>query len=112
MKHTSKETFNELRKSYNAQEDSFERTLKLFVLSRTSIANEQRFNQNGEYNSSFCWYKTNFKALLKELANFIERLKKIRPQLSTLSFQDFDYSFLDKRDFVYLDPPYFATNVS
>lgn len=100
--HTESE-FKALRTQYNKSKDLNE----LFILISNSYNGQMRFNNKGEYNSSYAkgirYFNENIKNNIR-LAIPIIQNKDIK--FITKDFRDIDYNSLTNKDFVYLDPPY------
>jgi len=81
----------------------------LLFLTRTCVNGLIRFNQNGEFNNSLHYTRKGIhpKKLRGVLSNWSEVI-----QNTIFTSKDYQsiLSLVKKRDFVYLDPPYFHTN--
>lgn len=102
-----KERYNKFRKDYNSNKKSI---LDLYILSIFSCNHLIRFNQNGEFNTSFgcgCVYNDTLKNKIKNGINSMGGL-----ELSNNDFFNLDLDFLTSGSFIYLDPPYSNTNAS
>lgn len=101
--------YKEMRELYNQKKNP----LDLFVLIAFSFNHQIRFNNNHDFNNPFGKDRSSFNITMKgNLERFILRLKEKTIQFSSVSFEDFDFSFLSKKDFVYCDPPYLITTGS
>lgn len=101
---TNEEGFKKLREDYNNDKSNW---LMLFVLTYYSFNFQMRFNNSGEYNSSFGKNCSHFGDKAKDkVVKAIERLQDIDFKHSCKDFMEFDYSQIEENDFVYLDPPY------
>lgn len=100
--------YHRLRKAYN---DSSERPVEeLTVLLYYAFQSMLRFNQQGEFNTSF----NNTRGKIpndhyKKIALFQSVLTGMNVETSNLDFRDIDYKRLKTGDFVYMDPPYYIT---
>lgn len=84
--------------------------LDLFVLIAYSFNHQIRYNKNHEFNNPFGRNRSSFNPRMKiNLESFISRLKSRDTLFSMKNFDEIDYSFLEKNDFVYCDPPYLIT---
>lgn len=100
------EGYAELRKLYNLKKDP----LDLFVLIAYSFNHQIRFNSSHEFNNPFGRDRSSFNETMKNnLINFINAIKKIRCDFTSVCFSKFDFSKLTKNSFVYCDPPYLIT---
>lgn len=98
----NKERFLHLREHYNQHKN----ILDFFILTVFAFNNQIRFNAKGEFNLP-CG-KRDFNTKMQEkLKQFITNLQVKNIKISNKDFRDFDIHFLDSRDFVYIDPPYF-----
>ena len=97
----------ELRKNYNLNKNP----LDLFVLIAFSFNHQIRFNNSHQFNNPFGKDRSSFNySMRRNLIKFVLKLKEIDCEFQPVNFDEFDFSFLDKEDFVYCDPPYFITN--
>lgn len=98
--------YKKIRELYNKQKNP----LDLFVLIAYSFNHQIRFNNNHEFNNPFGRERSSFNASMKQnLEKFIIRLKETNICFSNVCFNNFNFSFLNKNDFVYCDPPYLIT---
>jgi len=89
---------------------SVKKTAILIYLNKTCFNGVYRENSRGEFNVPFG------KAAIKSILD-LENLKKISAKLSRAHIEKRDYetvllNFAQSNDFIYLDPPYYPTNVS
>lgn len=79
----------------------------LFTLICYAFNNQIRFNSKGQYNMPFGKDRSSFNAKIKaNLIAFCDKLKSMNSLILNRSFEDFNYSTLTSKDFVYCDPPY------
>lgn len=105
----NEEGYKLLRKLYN----TYKNPLDLFVLIAFSFNHQIRFNAKHEFNNPFGKNRSSYNETMKKnLYGFIMRLKETNIEFSDNCFEDFDFSFLGKNDFVYCDPPYLITTGS
>lgn len=100
-----KERYNQFRKDYNSSTNKD--YIDLYVLSIFSCNHLIRFNQNNEFNASFGRngnYNDNLKRKIKNGCNSLKNI-----QIINGNALNFDFSKLNKNDFVYCDPPYLNT---
>lgn len=103
---TNEAGYKKVRAIYNEQKNP----LDLFVLIAYSFNHQIRFNSSHEFNNPFGKERSSFNNKMKQnLELFIMKLKEIEAVFSDICFEDFDFSFLTKDDFVYCDPPYLIT---
>lgn len=101
--------YKKLRELYNQQKNP----LDLFVLIAYSFNHQIRFNNSHEFNNPFGKKRSCFNNSMKtNLKSFILKIKEEKVKFSDDSFENFDFSFLSKKDFVYCDPPYLITTGS
>ena len=106
---TNEQGYKKFRDFYNKTKIK----LDLFVLIAYSFNHQIRFNNNHKFNNPFGRNRSNFNDTMKHnLINFITKLKEKDSAFLTLSFKNFDFSTLNKDDFVYCDPPYLITTGS
>lgn len=99
--------FLKLRKAYNRDKD----IVKLFVLIVFAFNNQLRFNAKNEFNLP-CG-KRDFNSKMQEkLRLFLRALKHKNIEFFNKDFKDFEINILDKKSFVYIDPPYFLGEAS
>lgn len=101
---TNKEGFDKLRNDYNNGKND---CIVLYALMCGSFNNQFRFNSKHQYNNSFG--KRRFSN--KQRQELYEMRRNISVNITFLSksFIDIDYSYFDKEDLLYFDPPYFAS---
>lgn len=103
----NEEGFKQLRNDYN---NGFNEWYTFYTLVSFSFNNQYRFNNKGEYNSSFGKYKCLTKEVIHDkLSNFIDKLHDINVDFTAKNFKEIDYSIITSDDFVYFDPPYLIT---
>lgn len=101
---TNKEGFEKLRDDYNNGKND---CIMLYALMCSSFNNQFRFNSKHQYNNSFgerCFSDKQRQELYEMKRNISTNIT-----FSSKSFIDIDYSDFDKNDFLYFDPPYFAS---
>lgn len=107
---TNEDGFKELRHDYNVLELN---PIALYTLMCYSFNYQCRFNNKGEYNSSFGRNRSSFTD--NQRSNLIKCSEVLKGQYTTfgyMSFEDFYYDRLmggHGGDFVYIDPPYYGT---
>ncbi|ADQ82943.1 DNA adenine methylase [Riemerella anatipestifer] len=103
---TNEEGYKCMRETYNKQKHP----LDLFVLIAFSFNHQIRFNNNHEFNNPFGRDRSSFNPSMKHnLERFIISLKETEAYFTHFCFNNFDFSSLTSRDFVYCDPPYLIT---
>lgn len=103
---TNEVGYKKLRSLYNKEKNP----LDLFVLIAYSFNHQIRFNSSHEFNNPFGKERSSFNNKMKQnLEKFISKLKEKQTIFSNVCFENFDFSFLSKNDFVYCDPPYLIT---
>lgn len=106
LSQTNKEGYLKLRETYNKEKNP----LDLFVLVAYSFNHQVRFNSSHEYNNPFGKDRSCFNNHMKNnLLNFLNELLVKNIEFSSSNFDEFDFSSLKQRDFVYCDPPYLIT---
>ena len=106
LSQTNEKGYLDFRKKYNKDR----KPLDLFVLIAYSFNHQIRFNNSHEYNNPFGRNRSSFNETMKfNLHQFITRLNEIETEFTDKCFSEFDFSILDKNDFVYADPPYLIT---
>jgi DNA adenine methylase len=106
----NKNNFLKLRNHINnmINKESVEYYISLYALIVFAFNNQIRFNSKGEFNIPVG--KRDFNnSIRNNLISFIERLQSIDITFVCQDFFNYDYSGLDKDDFVYADPPYLIT---
>jgi len=100
---TNAESFLIFREKYNREKDIRD----LFILICYSFNFQIRFNNNHQYNSSFGKEASTMNGNIRNNLNkFVERLHNGNYTFINKNFVDFDFSNLNKDDFVYCDCPY------
>ena len=98
-----------LRKEYNQSKN----ILDLFILTCYSFNHQIRFNSKHEFNTPFGKERSAYNKTIEEnLIQFIQALQE-----KNIEFMSKDFTFLydldlEKKDFVYCDPPYLISNAS
>lgn len=106
---TNEEAFLAFRKYYNKNPNP----LDLYVLSSFSYNYQFRFNNSMEFNNPFGRNRSHFSENMRNnLLNFTTKLQTLSATFSDSFFEEFDFSNLTNKDFVYLDPPYLITTGS
>ncbi|MFL4359520.1 Dam family site-specific DNA-(adenine-N6)-methyltransferase [Streptococcus uberis] len=106
---TNEEAFLSFRKMYNENPNP----LDLYILSSFSYNYQFRFNNSMEFNNPFGRNRSHFSENMKNnLLNFVTKLQTLNATFSDCYFNEFDFSKLSSKDFVYLDPPYLITTGS
>ena len=100
---TNTDTFLAFREKYNREKD----IRNLFILVCYSFNYQMRFNNSHRYNSSFGKEASTMNdSIRNNLNRFVERLHNGNYKFFNKNFVDFDFSHLNKNDFVYCDCPY------
>lgn len=103
---TNESGFRALRADYNSNPSS----LGLYVLAAYSYNYQFRFNSNLQFNNPFGRNRSSYSPRMRSnLFRFMEKLHTINATFTANYFDDLDLSFLSRKDFVYLDPPYLIT---
>lgn len=108
----NREAFTKLKNDFNTMKvkDKYYYAI-FFTLIVYSFNNQIRFNSSGKFNLPVG--KRDFNNnIRKKLKNFIQQLHSQNAQFSSVSFEDFDISVLDKDSFVYCDPPYLISTAT
>jgi len=102
----NKEYYLKLREWINNQKIyDYKYYLKFYVLLIYAFNNQIRFNNKGRFNMPVG--KRDFNSNIQQkLSNFIDKLKEQNCAFTSCSYDKYDFSNLDKNDFVYCDPPY------
>jgi adenine-specific DNA-methyltransferase len=108
----NRDKFIKLKNDFNTWEQKDEKYYGMFfVLIVYAFNNQIRFNTAGEFNLPVG--KRDFNNnIRKKLKDFMLRLNQQNTEFSSVSFEDFDISILDKDSFVYCDPPYLISTAS
>lgn len=108
----NKKPFNELKEHFNQiQIRDYQYYILLYVLVIYSFNNQIRFNNNGEFNLPVGKRDFNSKMQAK-LDAFIDRLKELTCDFSSVDFRNINIEAMEQDDFVYADPPYLITCAS
>lgn len=100
--------YNTLRTNVNANVESTNYPLLLYILIVYAFNNQMRFNRRGEFNLPVG--KRDFNETIQyKLTHFIDKLQSIDVKCSCHTFTQIDLSTLNRDDFVYVDPPYLIT---
>lgn len=103
---TNQEGYLSLREEYNLNRNP----LDLFVLVAYSFNHQIRFNNKHQFNCPFGKNRSRYNQNIKNnLISFINSIQSKNVFLSSLNFDEFDFSQLGTNDFVYADPPYLIT---
>lgn len=92
-----------LREDYN--NNVTKPQMMLYTLICHSFSNQIRFNLKGEFNMPF-GERTFNDRLRSNFIRFTNTIKQQNIEFKTIDFRHFDFSGLQKNDFVYCDPPY------
>lgn len=109
------EAFLKLRNKYNhfLYSNEEEKILDFYTLILYSFNYQIRFNQNMKYNTPFGKNRSSYNQNTKKnIKKFVDKMNSINLKISKNKFIDFDFSKLEKDDFVYCDPPYLITTGS
>lgn len=102
--------FKQLRDDYNNGDKN---PLVLFVLMCYSFNYQFRFNNKGEYNSSFGKNKSCFRKSTEDrIFGLHKRLCGVNIGFDSLDYLSVDYSDADGFDLIYFDPPYLISCAS
>jgi DNA adenine methylase (dam) len=108
----NKEHFLKLRSDFNEKKANknydYFYYIMLYVIIVYAFNNQIRFNSNGEYNLPVGKRDFN-KKMQSKLSDFIDKLQEQECEFSCKDFREFNVSYLDGHDFVYVDPPYLIT---
>lgn len=97
--------FNQLREYYNEKDSS---PIVFYTLICHAFNYQIRFNNNGKYNMPFGKSRSSFNSSLRQkFTIFTEALHNKNVCFTNISFDEFDFSNFDNKDFVYCDQPYF-----
>lgn len=106
---TNEEGFKRFRDFYNRERNPID----LFTLSCFSFNYQFRFNGNGEYNNPFGRNRSSYSINTeKRLITFITRMRMLKIEFLSKDFRDILLENLDRRSFIYCDPPYLLTTGS
>lgn len=105
----NKSRFLKLRSDFNSMNYTATNYYLLFyVMIVYAFNNQIRFNANGEFNLPVG--KRDFNAKMEQkLVKFIDKLHEQDSEFLSIDFREFDTQNLDKKDFIYIDPPYLIT---
>lgn len=109
------DAFLKLRNKYNhfLYSNEEEKILDFYTLILYSFNYQIRFNQNMKYNTPFGKNRSSYNQNTKKnIKRFVDKMNSINLKISKNKFIDFDFSKLEKDDFVYCDPPYLITTGS
>ena len=109
LQNYNKKGFNRLRNvfnSYSPKDDKY--YILLYVLIVYSFNNQLRFNNKGAFNLPVGKRDFNSKMKMK-LSLFIDRIKSSNINFTNFDFRNFPIEKIDKKSFVYVDPPYLIT---
>lgn len=97
--------YNQLREYYNEKDNS---PIVFYTLICHAFNYQIRFNNNGKYNMPFGKSRSSFNSSLRQkFTIFTEALHNKDVCFTNISFDEFDFSNFDNKDFVYCDQPYF-----
>ena len=103
---TNESGYKKMRELYNQQKNPMD----LFVLIAFTFNHQIRFNNNHQFNNPFGKERSSFNKKMKQnLEQFILKIKEKDIEFTNSSFENFDFSYLSNKDFVYCDPPYLIT---
>lgn len=112
----NKEKYMLLREKYNKfeaknKDDKLLKDIMFYVLTVYGFNNQIRFNSKGGYNIPVG--KRDFNSNTRiNIKNFIKVIKEKDIEFISRDFKEFDWSNLNKDDFVYLDPPYLISTAT
>ena len=103
----NKEYYYQIRKKFNKEKDPIKKAGYLLYLNKTCFNGLYRVNSNNEFNVPMGGYKNPSIFDEEKLRKVSKILKKVR-----LISGDFEkiLKFVDKKSFVYFDPPYYTEN--
>ena len=105
----NKEKYMKLRNDFNAiQTKDYYHYIMLYVIIVYAFNNQIRFNSKGKYNLPVGKRDFN-KKMVNKLSTFIDKIQSQNCRFTCKDFREFDISYLDNNDFVYIDPPYLIT---
>ena len=103
------EGFKKFRDYYNATKDPID----LYTLTCYSFNYQFRFNNALEYNNPFGRHRSRFSEnMANNLITFVNQLKSMKVEFSSLDFTQVPLEPLTPGDFIYCDPPYLITTGS
>lgn len=109
LSETNEEGYKKLRIEYNQNK----KILDLFVLTCYSFNHQIRFNNKHEFNTPFGKERSSYNSSIESnLYRFCQALKSKNIEFKSMDFTEFDFSKLNKGDFVYCDPPYLISTGS
>lgn len=103
---TNNEGFEKLRNDYNTGRNDW---ITLYTLMCYSFNYQFRFNNNHQYNSSFGKNRSCFSDRQRQNLYIMKEKTNTEITVFSESFLNIDYSNLDDHDFLYFDPPYYAS---
>ena len=112
----NKEKYLRLRKDYNDlkpidNNEIFRKSIMFYLLTVYAFNNQIRFNKKGGYNIPVGKRDFNYN-IRANLKSFIEIIKEKDIHFTNKDFREFDWSSLNRNDFVYLDPPYLISTAT
>ena len=104
----NRENYLKLRSEFNKNQDK--NLMQLYVLMIYGFNRMLRFNANGEFNIPVGNVDFN-KNVYNALDSYLQTNKLKKVKFYNLDFRDFfSKNKLDKKDFIYVDPPYLISN--
>lgn len=103
---TNKDGFEKLRNDYNNGKNDW---VTLYTLMCHSFNHQFRFNNSHQYNSSFGKNRSYFSDRQREDLYAMKNNIKTNIIFLSNNFIDINYSNFKKDDFLYFDPPYYAS---
>lgn len=102
--------YYKFREYYNLEENSWPKPIDLFILIAYGFNHQIRFNQNGEFTTSFGRDRSYFnKNIRKNLIEFHKVISNDNVYFTDKDFRELKIDKLGNGDFVYCDPPYLIT---
>lgn len=104
--------YYKLRSDYNklSDKDSEDANIMLYMLMVYAFNNDIRFNADGEFNLPIGKTDLN-RNNVQKVKNYISRVQNMETEFVCMSFTDEKFEqFVDKADFIYMDPPYLIGN--